>query len=184
MARVPSSQLATLSFSTLSIGGGDVGDADRRAVLPGHDHRHVVGRLVDRPGGVEDRVLALVGDRADRLARIGVDDGVLQLLQGQAAHRELVEIGAHAHGVLLRTEDQHLGDAGQGRDARQDRPVGEGVDVRQAHLGRPQRQEHDRPVGRIDLAEAGRRRHLRRQAPHRRGDRRLHVERGAVDARG
>ena len=181
MARVPSSQLATLSFSTPSIGAGDVGNAHRRAVLPGHDHRHVVGRLVDRTGGVEDRALPLIGDGADRLARIGVDDGGLQFLQRQPAHRQLVEVGAHAHSVFLRAEDQHLGDARQGRDARQDRAVGEGVDIRQPHLRGLQRQEHDRVVGRIDLAEAGRRRQFGRQAAHRRGDRRLHVERGAID---
>ena len=44
-----------------------------------------------------------------------------------------------------------------------------------------QRDEQDRAVGRIDLAEARRRRQLRRQLAQRRGDVRLHVERGAVD---
>ena len=161
--------------------GGDVGDAHRRAVLERHDHRHVVGRLVERAGGVEDGVLARIGDGAERLGRVGVDDGGLQLVQRQAAHRELVEVGAHAHGVFLRAEDQHLGDAGQGRDARQDGAVGEGVDVGQPHLRGLERQEQDREVGGVDLAEAGRRRQLDRQAAHGGRDLRLHVERGAVD---
>jgi hypothetical protein len=159
----------------------DVGDPHRCAVLPSDDHRHVVGRLVDGAGGVEDRALALVGDGADRLARVGVDDGRLQFLQCQPAHRELVEVGANANSVFLRAEDQHLGDARQGRDARQDGAVGEGIDVGQAHLRRLQRQEHHGIVRRVDLAEAGRRRQFGRQAAHCRGDRRLHVERGAVN---
>jgi hypothetical protein len=108
-------------------------------------------------------------------------EGVLQVSQGQAAGGELFEVGAHPHGVFLRAEDLHLGDAGQGGDARQDGGVGEAVDVRQPRHVRGDGEEHDRLVGRIDLAEAGRRRELRRQAAHGRGDLRLHVERRAVD---
>ena len=55
------------------------------------------------------------------------------------------------------------------------------VDVGQRQRGRGQRQEQDRLVGRVHLAEARRRRQVGRQAAQRGRDRRLHVERRAVD---
>ena len=149
-------------------GRRDIGDADWRPILPGDDHRHVIGCLVDRPRGFEDRILLLIGDRSDWLTRVGVDDRSLQFLHRQAADGELVEIGTNANGELLRAEDQHLRHAREGRDARHDRPIDESVHVRKTRLIRLEGEEHHGPVGRIYLSETGRRRHLGRQTPHRR----------------
>ncbi len=75
-----------------------------------------------------------IGDCAERLARVGVDDRVLQLLQGQAADGELIEIGTNPDGKFWVPKITTCATPGsvemRGRMAR----VCEGVDIAELHL--------------------------------------------------
>ena len=94
---------------------------------------------------------------------------------------QLVGIDLHPHRVLRRALHLHLRDAVDHRDARRDHRLGVVVEHRHRQRLRGQVQHQDRLVGRVVLAERRRRRHAGRQQRHRRGDRGLHVDRGAVD---
>ena len=86
-----------------------------------------------------------------------------------------------AHRVLLRAVDLDLRDARDRRDALRHHDLAVLVELRQRQDLRGQRQVEDRLVGGIDLAVGRRRRHVGRQLAARGGDRRLDVERGAVE---
>ena len=117
------SQLADLVV--LDASRSTVATSPRRTGAPfcdGDDHRLVVGRLGELArwprGSTCWRWSASVPTRR---VRVGGGDRVLQLVDADAARRRArSRSSCDAHGVFLAAEDQHLGHAGQRRDARRD----------------------------------------------------------------
>ena len=142
---------------------GDLVETHRRAVAPGDDQRAVGVGLLELAGRLDRDVLALAELDADRRVGIGGRDLFRDFVDGDVARGGLFGIDLHAHGEFLLTEDQHLRDAGDLRNLLREILLGVIVRHVKRQLGRAHRDEHDRDVGRIDLAEGGRRRKIRRQ---------------------
>jgi hypothetical protein len=160
---------------------GDLVELHRRPVAPGDDERRESLGLLHLARGFERHVLPLALQRADRRIGVGGSDRLTDLRHRQAARRRLVGIDLHAHGEFLLTENLHLRDAGDLRNLLRENLLGVIVGRRERQRRRGQRDEQDRNVGRIDLAEARRRGQVGRQFAQRRRNLRLHVERCAVD---
>ena len=120
-------------------------------------------------------------ERAGRLVDVGAGDGLLDLVDADAARGQRARIDLHAHGVLLRAEHRDLRHAADRRDALGEVGLRVLVDRVERQRGRAERQVEHRLVGRVDLLVDGRRRHAGRQQRRGLGDGRLHVLRGGVD---
>ena len=159
----------------------DVLQPHRGSVPPSdHDRLEVGGGWL---GGFrfEDVDLPARADRAKRADAGQSADGGTEFFDGDAAGSQGVEIVADAYGALLGAADVHLPDALQRRQARQHDGFGKIVDVAGRRRVRCQRENDDRAVGRVDLAEAWWRRQFLGQASRRDRDGRLHVECGGID---
>ena len=160
---------------------GDFVQVNGRAIAPGHHDVIEILGLGHVARGLEGQVLVDAAEPADGRRGVGGDDRVLDVVEGQAARVGGVRIGVDAHGEFLLAEHQHLRDARQLRDRRGEDFLGVIIHRGQWQGRGTQNQNENRRVGWIDLAKAGRRGQLRRQATQRRRDHRLHVEGGAVD---
>ena len=144
--------------------GGDVGDADGRAVAVGDDDRPVLRAglelivVVDRP-----RLIGAV-EVSLRLIDVGAGERRPQRLQAQAVRGERGRIGPDAHRRTLAAADAHEADALQLRDALRHAGFGQLLDLRQRHRGRGERERQDRRIGGIGLAVDRRHRQVLRAA--------------------
>ena len=162
-ARLSLNQLATLSFSTLSMTWAISFELDRRAVAIGHDDVAVFGRVRIAPVASSVTFCAGADQRADRRVGIRLGEDAADVVERNVARGGRHRIDLDAHGEFLRAVDQHLGDARKLRNLLGQHDLGIFVDRRQRQRRRVQADEQHREVARIDLAEARRRRHLDRQ---------------------
>ena len=103
------------------------------------------------------------------------------VVQRKAACSRGFRIHLHAHGKFLRAVNKNLRDTRQLRNLLRHHRIGVFVDGGQRQSSGPDRNEEDRRIGRIDLAEARRVRHFRRKTPLRNRQGRLNVERRRID---
>ena len=163
---------------------GDVGDvpqAHRRATPVDHDELlerlGVVKLAVDLDREGLARPLQPAGGQVD----VPTGQGRLHLVQADVTAGQLQRVEADPHGVFLRTVDVDLGHPVDHRDARGDDRVGKLVDLGKRQGRRGHGQVENRSIGRVDLADRGRTRHLPGELPGGLGDGRLHVLGGRVD---
>ena len=141
----------------------DLAEAHGRAVPPRDDERPV-RRRVQEPAVRLDRE-RFVGpvDDADRLVRVARGDRGGDLVDPDLPAREDAGVDLDAHGVLLRAVDVHLRDAAHGRDALREDRLGPLVHLGHRERRRGQDDEEDRLHRGVDLAQARRVRHRRRE---------------------
>src|SRR5262249_31986235 len=159
----------------------DLVEVDRRAVAIGNDDLAVLLRLGHRARRRQRHALLRAVERSDRRVGVGLGDDVADVVERNVARRGGHRVDLHPHSEFLRAVHQHLRHARQLGNLLRDRDLAVFVDDRQRQGRRDQADIHDREVARIHLAKGGRRRHFHRQLAGGDGQRRLHVERGAVD---
>ncbi len=160
--------------------GGEIGDADRRAVAVRDDHGPVALGVQDLPVGLDGEGRQGPVEDSRREVDVGAADGVGDLVDADAAAGELPRVDLDADGVLLRAVDLHLRHAGDRRDALRHHDLAVLVELGHGKRLRGQGEVHHGLVGRIDLSVGGRRRHVRGKLPRHGRDRRLNIEGRAV----
>ena len=157
-----------------------VADTQRGAVLVGHDDIAEPVRVGER-----DRRLHRIGacrtvQRAGRQVRVRRLYRGDHIGEGQPARKQFFGVEIEPQRIFLRAEHQHLGHAGQGRQALRDMRIGHRVKLGERQpLGR-QGEIEDGRIGRVDLAQL-RRIHAVRQVARRLRDGGLHILRGGID---
>ena len=154
----------------------------RRAVAIGHDDVVVLARLGQLVVGVDGEGLV----RRRRCCPSGaLTVALASTLRTSSSVRPMAAsfagIDLHADRRLLLAADQHLRHAGDLRDLLRQDVLGVVVDLDQRQRVGLHRQDHDRRIGRVDLAIGRRVRQVLRQLPGGGVDRRLHVVGGGVD---
>jgi hypothetical protein len=122
-------------------------EPDRRAVPVRDDERPVGGGVRELARRLDVERLVLSINRAGREVDVGLGDRVLDLVDADAERRHGARVELDAHGVLLRSEDLHLGDAADRRDALRQVRLGVFVHGVQRQRRRAEREVQDRLVG-------------------------------------
>ena len=90
---------------------GDLFEPQWRAIAPGDDQRPIIFGFAQLTVVFDGEALPFAIDQADWLVNVGLGDRLLQFVKADVAGGQLVRVGANAHGVLLRTENEYLRDA-------------------------------------------------------------------------
>ena len=90
---------------------GDLFEPQWRAIAPGDDQRPIIFGFAQLTVVFDGEALPFAIDQADWLVNVGLGDRLLQFVKADVAGGQLVGVGANAHGVLLRTENEYLRDA-------------------------------------------------------------------------
>ncbi len=159
----------------------NVGQLDRGAVAPGDDQILILLRVRLLGTHIERKVLLRAGDHAERRIRRGRGDCLVHFGQRYAARRDRLRIDPNAKRILLAAEYVDLRNARDLRNLLADHGLGVFVHDRKRQRVRHQRQEQNRGIRRVHLAETRRRGHFRRQVALRHRKRGLYVERRGVD---
>ena len=162
-------------------GMADVTDAHRRAIAIGNDQIVVLFGREQLVVGVERIGLARAVERAFGQIDIGLAEHRTHVLEIDAARRQRLRIHLHADRRLLLAADADEADAGDLRYLLQQDVFRIGVDGGQRQAVRRHRKHQDRRIGRVDLPDRGRIRHVRRQLRGRRIDRRQRVADRSID---
>ncbi len=132
--------------------------------------------------GAQDVHHVRAAERALRRVRRAVGERRAHVLEPDADAREPLGVDLNAHGRLLPATHEHLAHARNARQLLCEHRVRRVEQLRERLRRRAQRNDHDRRVGRVDLAIRRARRQIGRQLTARGRDRRLHVARGRFDA--
>ena len=158
-----------------------VGDSDRRAVAVGDDERKIVRGGLRLVVGVDLPVAGAILHDALGPVRIRARDRRTDVLEADAVLVERLGVDLDPHRRKRAAADLHLAHALELRQLLRDDRRCRVVHLALRHRLRRQRQDHDRRVGRVDLAIGGVAVEARGQRAPRGVDRRLHVARRAVD---
>ena len=150
-----------------------------RPVAIGDDNLAEFVHIGQLAGGHHHQGLVRPVEQAGRQVDVVRVERRLHVAERDAAAGQQVRVEPHAQGVFLRAVNLHLRHAVHHGDALREHRLGVFVHGRQRQGGRTQREEEHGLVGRVRLAEGGRRRHLVRQAALHGGDGGLHVLRRA-----
>ena len=159
----------------------DIAQPHRRAVAIGDYQRQVVGRGRQPIVDGEREGLAGAVEASGRLPQVGLVDRGADILEPEAHRRELGGVDLYADGALLTAVHSDQPDAGHFAEALDNTLLDDLVEAAERHRLRRDRQDQDRRVAGVHLAEHGRRRHAARQHAGGSSDRRLHVLAGGVD---
>ena len=146
-----------------------------------NDQRTVSIGGFQRIVGLDLPALLRVFHGALRAAHVGIGDGLPYGIQRHALIEQRRRVQLDPHRRQRTAAHGNVADALGLADLLRQLGGGEIVKLPLAVGVRGQRQDHDRRVGRVDLAVTGAARHAGRQQALRGVDRRLHVARGAVD---
>src|SRR5581483_4700558 len=161
--------------------GGDVFEADGGAVVIADDERFVVVGFEQLVVGDDVSGGLAVGKLALGEVRVGAGEDVADVLHAEAAMAELNGIDVHAHGGKGAAADGDLANAVHLREALLHDGGGGIIHLAAAEDLRGQRDDHDRRIGRVDLAPGWVHRKVGRKVTAGGVDGGLDVARGAVD---
>ena len=153
---------------------GDVGNANRRAVLVRDDQALVLVGRFELVVGIDRRRACRPVEAPLRLIDIRAGDRSAQVVEAQAVRSQRARIHLHTDGGSLAATGADQAHAGKLRDLLCDPRVDEIEDLRQRERRRRNGQRQDRRVGRVHLAVDRRLRQIGRQQVSAGVDRRLH----------
>ena len=163
-------------------GLADIAYADRRAVAIGDDQIGICVGVEQLIIGVERVGLTRAVERAFGKVDIGLAEHRAHVFEVDAARRKSLRIDLHADGRLLLAADTDEADPGYLRYLLQQNAFRVSVDRGQRQAVGGDAEHQDRRVGRIDLPDQRRIRHVRRQISGRGIDRGQRIADRSIDA--
>ena len=159
----------------------NVGEAHRTAANVADDHRQVIGCGLGLIIGLNLPAMLRVLDRTFWAIGVAGDDGGAHVFEAEAELVELGQVEFDAYGRQCTAANRHLPHAFDLRQFLRQHGGGGVVHLPARQSVRRETEDHDRRVGRVDLAVGRVVRQRRGENCTRRIDCGLHIARGAVD---